>query len=68
MTGKPGTTLNRQALAQAIAQQLVQAWDRHLADRTDGYKIVIHVQPGQDGAKIEWPQPVPDEIKLNRPR
>lgn len=67
MTGKLGTAGNdrRAALAMEIARRLVQAWDGHLAGRADGFKITIHVQPGQTQAKIEWPPPL-DDIKLNK--
>lgn len=64
MTEKAGTA-NREALAQAIARKLVQAWGVHLAGRVDGFKITIHVQPGQTQARIEWPPPL-DDIKLNK--
>lgn len=56
----------RAALASEIARRLVQSWDTHLAGRTEGCKIIIHVLPGQAQAKIEWPPPPPDEIKLNK--
>lgn len=67
MTGKTGTAgTDRDALAREIARRLVQSWDNHLARRTDGFKIIIHVLPGQEQAKIEWPPPPPDDVKLNK--
>lgn len=66
MTVKGNVTDHRDTLAARIAQKIVQSWDTHLAGRTEGCKIVIHILPGQAQAKIEWPPPPADEIKLNR--
>lgn len=57
---------NRAALAAKIAQKIVQSWETHLAGRADGFRITIHVQPGQSQAKIEWPPPPADDVKLNQ--
>lgn len=65
MTKEPARA-DRAALAAKIAQKIVQSWETHLAQRTDGFKIVIHVLPGQGQAKIEWPPPPPDDVKLNK--
>jgi hypothetical protein len=63
-TGNAGAV--RAALALEIARRLVQSWDSHLAGRADGFKVIIHVLPGQGQARIEWPPPPPEEVKLNK--
>ena len=46
-------------IAVAIAKQLLYNWLSRTGDyRRQGFRIVIHVEPGQTQARIEWPPPL----------
>lgn len=50
-------------LAIVVAQRLLAGWVAKTILDGGGFKIVIHVQPGQSKAKIEWPAPA-DNVSI----
>lgn len=46
-------------IAFAVAKQLIQNWLVRTGDyKRRGFRITIHVEPGQTQARIEWPPPL----------
>lgn len=56
----------RPTLALEVARRLLAGWSAHTGQRSDGFKVTIHVLPGQQQAKIEWPPPPADEVRVGK--
>ena len=53
------TKQERDDLARAITRIILARWEeRTAAYDKQGFQIIIHVQPGQTQARIQWPPPL----------